>query len=166
MFLAGDKMRRALVVTLALCGMAGIGAPLAAVAQAPIPNGPSSEKDRVVEHKDHPTPSPSAGKALVYVTIGGYFGKTYQGKMAVNGTFRAVLEKNQYTFFEADPGVLKFHFEGKWAYDKAEVYLVITAQADQTYYVSCESASIQEVDVAEGKSLLAKRQYVTFEVQK
>ncbi len=157
-------MRRTLAVTFALCCLAAVGAFSVVAAQAPIPNGPSGEKHRVVDHKDHPTPSPSAGKALVYVTIGGYFGKAYQGKMAVNGVFRAVVTKNQYTFFEVDPGVLKFHFEGKWAYDKAEVYLVITAQANQTYYVSCESASIQEVDVAQGEALVAKRQYVTFEV--
>jgi len=157
-------MGKAVVATIAVCYLAGIWAPPAA-AQAPIPTGPSKQNQRVIKHDDHPTPGPSPGKAMVYVTIGGYFGKAAQGKIAVNGEYRAIVEKNQYAFFEVDPGVLGFHLEGAWASDKHDVYLMITAMPNETYYVVADKRSIQEVDVEEGRSLIAKRDYVTFEVK-
>lgn len=158
-------MRITLIVALSLCLAECLALPRGVFAQEPVLCGPSTEKDEIVKHKgQHPVPTPSPGKALVFVANGRSFVKSYQQKLAVNGRWMAVLKYSQYSFFEVDPGVLRLCWGGRAA-RRDDNYLLLTAQPDQTYYIRGTLSGIIEVDEAEGKSLLKKKDYVTFEVR-
>jgi hypothetical protein len=106
-------------------------------------------------------PSPSPGKALVFIGEGGHFGKDYQFKLALDGRWVAVLKKNEYTFFEVSPGVLKFCW-GKIQV-RSDNFLVITAQPNHTYWLRGTLRELRELDAEEGHSLIKDLDYVTFE---
>ena len=78
--------------------------PRLAAAQEPVSCGPQGLKHTVVKHKgEHPVPSPAEGRAMLVIVAGGSFFKSYQTKLAVNGEWRAVMNENQYSYFEVDP---------------------------------------------------------------
>ncbi len=137
-----------------------------AVGQEPVQCGPEDEKNEVVKPKNRPAvPAPSPGKAMVVVMYKGVMGKSYQVKLSVDGKWRAVLKKNQFSFFEIDPGVRRMCWGGRVA-KRDDNYLLLTAQAGQTYYIlGTFREGITELDPAEGQKGTAKYDYVTFTVR-
>ena len=104
------KVLPLLIVVFSTSIFLGIGVPHA---QQPIPCGPK-QKHRIVKHKGHPSPTPTAGKALIGVVRqrGPRWRKFGQSKLAANESWVAVLERGHYTYFDAEPGLLKFCFAG------------------------------------------------------
>jgi hypothetical protein len=125
----------------------------------------SVQNHKIVKHKEHPIPGPSAGKALVFLLVIPNFGKGYQLKIALDHRrWVAVANKSEYTFFEADPGrvTLSWYQEGILLkeYD-------LELQANQTYFlrrhISFGRFDVGPVSESEGWAILKKLQYVTFE---
>jgi hypothetical protein len=138
-----------------------------AFAQEPVKCGPEDEKNKITKPKgEHSVPAPASGKALVVVMYQGTFGKSYQVKLSVDGQWRAVLKKNQYSFFEIEPGVRRMCWGGRVS-KRDDNFLLLTARAGQTYYILGKlTKGISEVDPAEGVKIIKKYDYVTFEVQR
>jgi hypothetical protein len=138
----------------------------AAVAQEPVQCGPEDEKNEIVKPKNkQPIPAPSAGKAMVVVMYKGIMGKSYQVKLAVDGQWRAVLKKNQFSFFEIDPGVRRLCWGGRVA-KRDDNYLLLTAQAGQTYYIlGTFRDGITELDPKDAHKFTSDYDYVTFNVR-
>jgi hypothetical protein len=147
--------------------LACLGAPLVVSAQEPVDCGPKDEKHEVIRHKgERPVPPPAAGRAMVVVVAGGSFFKSYQTKLAVNGEWRAVMNENQYSHFEVDPGVLRLCWRGR-AGTRDDNFLLVTARPGETYYFRGTTIKgISEVDPAEGQKLLRKKTFVSFEVRR
>lgn len=160
-------MRTVCVTAFVLCVVVGFQVSQVVVAaQEPVSCGPNDEKEKIIKHKEaSPVPAPTPGKAVMVVILGKAFGKSYQQKLAVNGQWRAVLNESQYTFFEVDPGVLKLCWGGRGAGKRDYNYLLLTAQVGQTYYIRGKRQGISEVESTEGRRLLGKMAYVTFEVR-
>jgi hypothetical protein len=140
--------------------------PVDAAGQEPVQCGPEDEKNEIVKpKKKQAVPAPSPGKAMVVVMYKGIMGKSYQVKLSVDGQWRAVLKKNQFSFFEIDPGVRRMCWGGRVA-KRDDNFLLLTAQAGQTYYIlGTFREGITEVDAAEGQKITAEYDYVTFTVQ-
>ena len=136
------------------------------VGQEPVQCGPEDEKNEIVKPKNkQAVPAPSPGKAMVVVMYKGIMGKSYQVKLSVDGKWRAVLKKNQFSFFEIDPGVRRMCWGGRVA-KRDDNFLLLTAQAGQIYYIlGTFREGITEVDPAEGQKIIEKYDYVTFTVQ-
>jgi len=134
--------------------------------QEPVQCGPEDEKNEITKPKNQQSvPAPSPGKAMVVVMYKGIMGKSYQVKLSVDGQWRAVLKKNQFSFFEIDPGVRRLCWGGRVA-KRDDNYLLLTAQAGQTYYIlGTFRDGITEIDPAEGQKVMAKYDYVTFTVR-
>jgi hypothetical protein len=155
------KLRACVAVALAVL----VGRPVGLLAQEPISCGPYAEKHEIIKHKgSYPVPAPSRGKAMIIIGLGKSFTKSYQQKLAVNGTWRAVLKESQYSFFEVDPGIVRLCWGGRLE-RRDDNYLLITAQPDQTYYIRGTLRSIVELDPAEGRKFIEKKTYVTYEVR-
>jgi|RhiMethySRZTD1v2_1073278.scaffolds.fasta_scaffold282697_2 hypothetical protein len=137
-----------------------------AAGQEPVQCGPEDEKNEITKPKNQQSvPAPSPGKAMVVVMYKGIMGKSYQVKLSVDGQWRAVLKKNQFSFFEIDPGVRRLCWGGRVA-KRDDNYLLLTAQAGQTYYIlGTFRDGITEIDPAEGQKVMAKYDYVTFTVR-
>jgi hypothetical protein len=144
-------------------------------AQEPIQCGPAHEKHTIIEHKnEHPMPTPASDKAIVYVIRkpGARWRWMAQSKLALNGRWVAVLNRGQYTFFEAEPGLLQLCFAGAVGTRTQNSYLLLTAQAGRSYYVRVDTgamaveAAVSEIDEADGRSLLKRSRYATWEVKK
>jgi hypothetical protein len=140
--------------------------PAVVAAQEPVSCGPEGIKHAVIKHKgERPVASPAEGRAAIVVVVGGSFFKSYQTKLAVNGEWRAVMNENQYTFFEVDPGVVRLCWAQR-AGARDDNFLLLTAKAGETYYIRGTTVKgISEVDPAEGQKLLRDKTYVTFEVR-
>jgi len=138
-----------------------------AFAQEPVKCGPEDEKDKITKPKGKQSlPAPASGKAMVVVMYQGIIGKSYQVKLSVDGQWRAVLKKNQYSFFEIEPGVRRMCWGGRVS-KRDDNFLLLTARAGQTYYIlGTLTKGISEVDPAEGVKIMKKYDYVTFEVQR
>jgi hypothetical protein len=136
------------------------------VGQEPVQCGPEDEKNEITKPKNKQAiPAPSPGKAMVVVMYKGIMGKSYQVKLSVDGKWRAVLKKNQFSFFEIDPGVRRMCWGGRVA-KRDDNFMLLTAQAGQTYYIlGTFREGITEVDPAEGQKIIEKYDYVTFTVQ-
>src|SRR5215510_6075025 len=121
-----------------------------AFAQEPVKCGPEDEKNKITKPKGtHSVPAPGSGKAMVVVMYQGIFGKSYQVKLSVDGQWRAVLKKNQYSFFEIEPGVRRMCWGGRVA-KRDDNFLLLSAQAGQTYYIlGTFREGISEIDPAE-----------------
>jgi hypothetical protein len=137
-----------------------------AVGQEPVQCGPEDEKNEIIKPKDSAAvPAPSPGKAMVVVMYKGVVGKSYQVKLSVDGMWRAVLKKNQFSFFEIDPGVRRMCWGGRVP-KRDDNFLLLTAQAGQTYYIlGTLREGITELDPIEGQKFTAKYDYVTFKVR-
>ncbi len=137
-----------------------------AFAQEPVQCGPEDEQNEIIKPKGtQALPTPSPGKAMVVVMYKGVMGKSYQVKLSVDGTWRAILKKNQFSFFEIDPGVRRMCWGGRVA-KRDDNFLLLTAQEGQTYYIlGTLREGITELDPAEGQKLTAKYDYVTFKVR-
>jgi Protein of unknown function (DUF2846) len=106
--------------------------------------------------------TPTAGKGLVYVIRPTHIGMWSQTKLAVDRRWVGTNRKNNYFYFELDPGPHHFCSEG----DNRSV-LSLVVEAGKTYYLQqkMEPAEheLQLLDEQEGKEGLAKCKRSVFE---
>jgi hypothetical protein len=83
------------------------------------------------DKSQHPTGTPTADAALIYVVRTTRFGGKIQTKLAVDGEWKGVNRGNNYFFFTLTPGEHYFC-------SKAEnsSVLVLTVEAGKTYYLA------------------------------
>lgn len=86
----------------------------------------STETDK----NTHPTPEPTADKAMVYVIRPTMFGNKIQTKLAVDGHWQGVNRGNNYFYFMLDPGE---HYFCSQAENKSVKTLQV--EAGKTYYL-------------------------------
>jgi len=136
------------------------------VGQEPVQCGPEDEKNEIVKpKKKQAVTAPSPGKAMVVVMYKGIMGKSYQVKLSVDGQWRAVLKKNQFSFFEIDPGVRRLCWGGRVA-KRDDNYLLLTAQTGRTYYIlGTFRDGITELDSKDAQKFTSDYDYVTFAVR-
>jgi hypothetical protein len=111
------------------------------------------------DKKQHPTPEPPAGKAMVFVVRPTMLGNKIQTKLAVDGDWKGANRGNNYFFFEMDPGE---HYVCSKAENRST--LVWKAEAGKTYYLQQKVQmgmmkarnSVKELDAADGQKALAK----------
>jgi hypothetical protein len=82
------------------------------------------------DKKNHPTPAPSAGKAMVYVIRPTMMGNKVQTKLAVDGNWKGVNRGNNYFFFELEPGE---HYVCSRAENHSTLTLAV--EAGKTYFL-------------------------------
>lgn len=78
----------------------------------------------------HPTPEPSAGKAMVYVLRPTIMGNKVQTTLAVDGDWKGVNRGNNYFFFELEPGE---HYICSKAENRDT--LTLKVEAGKTYFL-------------------------------
>jgi hypothetical protein len=128
--------------------------------------GPKGEKLKLIKQKGvHPTPSPSPGKALVYVMRGlSHPLMDSKHKVAVNGKWVGMTVRRTYFYFEADPGLLRL------CEDQRQTPLFLTAEAGKTYYVITQpmlrGQELIQVSEEEGRKRLEKYDYATVKHKK
>ena len=137
------------------------------------------EKHQIIKLKDHPTPRPSPGKAMIYLMRKGTWRRTQTYRVALNGKWVAVLDENHYSYFEVEPGPLRFCWDTvpKWAnfsflgWDpefpsklSATNFLLLTAEAGRIYYL-IPPWKEEITDEEEAQKILSKCQHVTFSVK-
>jgi hypothetical protein len=131
--------------------------------------GPRKQKFSVARHKgEHPAPEPSPGKAIVYVIKGfGKIGREGAYRLGVNGKWVGANTKNTYYYFESEPGLLKLCVEGSWK--KGMQFL--TVEPGESYYLylnvgfQVSNEGISQLSEEEGKKLVQKYQYITFQLK-
>jgi len=117
---------------------------------------------------DHPTPEPSADKALVYVLRPTMMGHRFQSKLAVDGGWKGVNRGNNYFYFALQPGAHYFCSST----DNYSV-LQLEVEAGKTYYLqqhvrmgkkelNCKLTALTE---EEGKAKLAHAHLSVWEVK-
>ncbi|MBP7865532.1 MAG: DUF2846 domain-containing protein [Acidobacteria bacterium] len=82
------------------------------------------------DKKQHPTPEPPPGKAMVYVVRPTMMGHGIQTKLAVDGSWVGANRGKCYFFFPLDPGE---HYLCSQAENRS--CLVISVEAGKTYYL-------------------------------
>jgi hypothetical protein len=94
------------------------------------PREKEAKFDADTDKKNHPTPEPDAGSALVYVLRPTMMGNRIQTTLAVDGEWKGVNRGNNYFFFNLAPGE-------HYVCSKAENRSVLTLQveAGRTYYL-------------------------------
>jgi hypothetical protein len=82
------------------------------------------------DKKQHPTPEPEAGQAMVYIVRPGMMGNKVQTKLAMDGEWMGTNRGNTYFYFTADPGERLFC-------SKAEntSLLRVTFEPGKTYFL-------------------------------
>ena len=80
------------------------------------------------DKKQHPTPDPDSGQALIYVVRPTGLGGAIQSKLAVDGVWRGVNKGKNYFFFMLDPGE---HYFCSKAENRS--VLAFTVDAGKTY---------------------------------
>jgi hypothetical protein len=83
------------------------------------------------DKSEHPTGTPAADKALIYVIRSTMWGNKVQTKLAVDGEWKGVNRGNNYFFFTLQPGEHYFCSKAENA-----SLLVLTVEAGKTYYLS------------------------------
>lgn len=94
------------------------------------PKEKEAQFDSDTDKKNHPTPEPPAGSALIYVLRPTMSGNTMQTTLAVDGEWKGVNRGNNYFFFSLLPGE-------HYVCSKAENRSVLTlkVEAGKTYYL-------------------------------
>ena len=118
------------------------------------------------DKKQHPTPEPPAGQALVYVVRPTRMGQKIQTKLAVDGKFVGGNRGNNYFYFTLDPGE---HYFCSQAENRS--LLTLTVEAGQTYYLQQKIKmglwkarnKLVELTEEKGKKALAKTHLSIFE---
>lgn len=122
--------------------------------------GPSKEKFTIVKHEGkHPLPNAPPDKALIYIISWSRVKPLYRERVSANGKWVADLRNKNYSYFEAEPGLLKFctHYRVS-----SESYLFLTVEAGKTYYLRVAYIGrLFEVDGSEAEAMLSKSQFVT-----
>lgn len=121
------------------------------------------------DKKNHPTPAPAEGKAMVYVIRPTMMGHGIQTKLAVDGEWKGVNKGNNYFFFELEPG--EHYFCGR-AENKS--VLTLTLEPGKTYFLQqhvemgfMKSATrLELVSEDKGREKLAKLNLATWQVKK
>jgi hypothetical protein len=127
--------------------------------------GYSAETDE----KQHPTPEPEAGKALVYVLRPTMMGNKIQSKLAMNGSWVGVNRGHNYFFLMVDPG--EHYFCSKAENTSA---LALKAEAGKTYFLEQKIKmgvmkarnQLAQLGDIEGKAKLAKCRLSTWQEKK
>lgn len=94
-------------------------------------------KDKEVKYSadtdksQHPTGTPAADTALIYVIRSTMFGNKVQTKLAVDGEWKGVNRGNNYFFFTVKPGEHYFCSQAE-----NHSVLVLTVEAGKTYYLA------------------------------
>ena len=160
-------------IAILLCGLYGV----VAIAQQSGANDPKASADAAwvragcgsdsihfdvkLDKKQHPTPQPDAGKAVVYVfeddQTRGSFPTT---RVGVDGKWMGANLPESYFFFSVDPGA--HHLCSNWQGSKIGDALDFTAQAGKTYYFRARIKSmfgnafeLEQLSNAEGQVFLA-----------
>ncbi len=121
------------------------------------------------DKKNHPTPAPGEGKAMVYVIRPTMMGHGIQSKLAMDGEWKGVNKGNNYFFFEVDPGE---HFFCGRAENKS--VLALTLEPGKTYFLQqhvemgfMKSATrLEVVPEDKGREKLTKLNLATWQVKK
>lgn len=96
--------------------------------------GPKEKEVKYVadtDKKTHPTGTPAADTALIYVIRSTMYGNKNQTKLAVDGEWKGVNRGNNYFFFTLNPGE---HYFCSWSENRS--ILVLTVEAGKTYYLA------------------------------
>ncbi len=86
--------------------------------------------DQQTDKKQHPTPQPTPGQALVFVVRPTGLGGKIQTKVAVDGVWMGVNRAKNYFFFALEPGE---HYICSKAENRSVVAL--TVEGGKTYYI-------------------------------
>ena len=121
-----------------------------------------------IHTRQHPTPEPSPGKALIYIlgqkmkiasgpldptALPAYLVKWFSLPLAVNGHWIGAILGNAYFYFEAEPGLLSF----------CQYILYLTVEPGKTYYLGGHDfPDLVELTEHQGKERIAKCRFVTF----
>ena len=100
--------------------------------------GSRQAKHKVAKHKESFTPEPAAGKSLLYFYWEGSRFRSWAGvrtKLALEGTYVAVLQKNTYAVVEVEPGLQKLCVSGKGKKSSINSLLFLTAEPGKTYFL-------------------------------
>jgi Protein of unknown function (DUF2846) len=119
----------------------------------------STKHKATTDKKTHPTPEPSADKALVYVVRPTGWGGKVQTKLAVNGKWVGVNRGYNYFFFTLDPGEYAF-----CSVAENKSVMALKVEAGKTYYLQQKLTAgfmkarnkLVALDEAKGKEALAK----------
>lgn len=119
--------------------------------------------------KQHPTPEPSADKAIVYVIRPTMIGNKIQTKLAANGEWKGVNRGDNYFYFELSPG--EYHFCSQ---AENRSLLALKVEAGKTYYLQQKIQMgflkarnrLVTLDTEKGKEGLAKCHLSISEVKK
>lgn len=86
--------------------------------------------DHETDKKQHPTPDPEPGKALVYVLRPTKIGMAIQTKLSVDGVWRGVNKGKNYFFLSLEPG--EHYFCSK---SENRSTLALTVEPGKVYYI-------------------------------
>jgi hypothetical protein len=147
---------------------------MTAVAAAKFACGPQETQfEAKADARQHPTPQPSEGKALVYVTQD--FGHVESKRLmltrvAADGRWIGANHGDSYIFFEVDPG--EHHLCVNWqsrlsSFSKSIALANFTADEGKTYYFRLRTFAadnnyifeLNPANVDEGKLLVALSAY-------
>lgn len=95
--------------------------------------GPKEKEVKYVadtDKKSHPTSTPTADAALIYIIRSTIMGNKVQTKLAVDGEWKGVNRGHNYFFFTLQPGP---HYFCSQAENRSLV--VLTVEAGKTYYL-------------------------------
>lgn len=121
------------------------------------------------------------GKARIYIVWRGLRWRSWLGqcKVALNGSWVAVLSANSYTSVDVEPGKLRFCAAG--AFGRKTIsptwrsLMFLNATAGDTHYVECSPGgddlgasepTISEWDQKSGQNMVSKSRQVTFTIKK
>ncbi len=121
------------------------------------------------DKKNHPTPAPAEGKAMVYVIRPTMMGNKVQTKLAVDGEWKGVNRGNNYFFFEVAPGEHNFCSRAE-----NHVMLTLTLEPGKTYFLQQHiemgllkaRTSMEVVPEDKGREKLAKLNLATWTEKK
>lgn len=129
--------------------------------------GPKDQKFKTkTDKKQHPTPEPPEGQALIYVIRPTMSGNKIQTKLGVDGKWVGVNRGNNYFFFTLEPGE---HYFCSQAENKS--VLGLNVEAGKTYYLQQKIRmgfmkarnKLVALEEEEGKKGLAKCHLSTWE---
>lgn len=139
----------------------------------------SPEKHRVVEENRGPQ-TLRDGNARVYIYWRGLRWRWWsaQCKVALNGSWVAILNPNTYSVLDVDPGTQKFCgagvVTGHFMSPTWRSLLFLHAEAGKTYYIECSPGAddmgateptLSEPKPADGQAAISKCRRVTFQVK-
>lgn len=138
------------------------------------------EKHHVIKQSSDPSRLQD-GKARIYILWQGLRWRTWFGqcKVALNGSWVAVLSINSYTYIDVEPGKLRFCAAGSFGRNTLaptwRSLMFLNATAGDTHYVECSPGgdelgapepTLSELDEKAGQKIVSKSRRVTFTIKK